>query len=209
MFFCFFFCFFSFIHLARLLSHFLPPFTSPLSSISLTTSLIFLLPNHSSPCETGQHVALNDPQEGFVGLFEQHCNPAAVAQEAVDDATAMCIAYYGVAPEVVIDGNVKATFRYIPHHLRYIMFEVIKNSLRATINRFATNLEKPEDKEYPPVRIVIGQGKDKTIAIKVSDQGTFYECKGRTEQREVWEREREWEKEREREEGSLLVNGAT
>ena len=45
--------------------------------------------------------------------------------------------YYGDAPEVEILGATKLEFAYMPAHLHYILFELLKNSMRATIETCA------------------------------------------------------------------------
>lgn len=62
-------------------------------------------------------------------------------------------------------GAPNLTFPYVPGHLHHMLFELIKNSLRAVQDRF-----EDSDADPPPVRIVIAEGVE-DITIKVSDEG--------------------------------------
>ena len=60
------------------------------------------------------------------------------------------------------------TMAYIPSHLYYIMFELLKNSMRAVAEFHGDD----EDSELPPVKIIIGSGKEsEDVVIKISDLG--------------------------------------
>ncbi|CAF2928558.1 unnamed protein product [Rotaria sp. Silwood2] len=57
------------------------------------------------------------------------------------------------------------TIVYIPAHIYHIVFELLKNSLRATIERYGLDA-----KEYPPVRILIVKGHE-DLTIQINDRG--------------------------------------
>lgn len=54
-----------------------------------------------------------------------------VARHAIADAREICIRQYGSAPDVDIYGVLDFTFAYVPEHLHHMVFELVKNSLRA------------------------------------------------------------------------------
>jgi len=54
---------------------------------------------------------------------------------------------------------------YVPSHLHHMLFELIKNSLRAVNDRF-----EEADGDPPPVRLVVAEG-DEDVTLKVSDEG--------------------------------------
>ncbi|KAJ2423728.1 [Pyruvate dehydrogenase (acetyl-transferring)] kinase isozyme 2, partial [Coemansia sp. RSA 2524] len=56
-------------------------------------------------------------------------------------------------------------FMYVPSHLHHMVFELLKNSLRAVIELYGDEAEK-----YPPIKVVVAEGNE-DITIKVSDEG--------------------------------------
>lgn len=114
----------------------------------------------------GQHVALHEPpREGWIGLICTNLSPVAVARDAVADARDVCSVRYGEAPDVEIFGDEDFTFAYVPGHLHQMLFELLKNSLRAVTERFSH-----ADRAPPPIRVVVAEGME-DITIKVSDEG--------------------------------------
>lgn len=108
-----------------------------------------------------------DEQQQYIGMVCLHTSPSQVVRHAVRDATAMCRRKYkGRAPQVKIEGQLDLTFPFIPTYLHYILLELLKNALRATVeaHMHKTNL--------PPVTVVIADGKDnEDVVIKIMDEG--------------------------------------
>lgn len=115
----------------------------------------------------GQHVALHDPdpEPGVIGHINTKMSPMLVARIASEDARCICLREYGSAPEVNIYGDPNFTFPYVPSHLHLMVFELVKNSLRAVQERFMNS-----DKDAPPVRIIVADGIE-DVTIKISDEG--------------------------------------
>ncbi|XP_057963146.1 pyruvate dehydrogenase (acetyl-transferring) kinase, mitochondrial isoform X3 [Malania oleifera] len=115
----------------------------------------------------GQHVALHDPNPppDCVGCIHTKMSPLDVARGASEDARAICLREYGSAPEVNIYGDPNFTFPYVPTHLHLMVFELVKNSLRAVQERFVNS-----DKVAPPIRIIVADGIE-DVTIKVTDEG--------------------------------------
>ena len=122
----------------------------------------------------GQHVALNksastrsnqDPD--YVGIICTKTSLRKVTMEAIDNARFICQDYYGLwgGPEVKLMGTDDVEFMYVPSHLHHMLFELLKNSLRAVVERFGIDNE-----EWPEIRVVVAAGKE-DITIKVSDEG--------------------------------------
>jgi pyruvate dehydrogenase kinase 2/3/4 len=57
-------------------------------------------------------------------------------------------------------------FMYVPSHLSHVLFEILKNSLRAVVERYGSDYEDT----YPPIKVVIAHGKE-DVTIKISDEG--------------------------------------
>ncbi|WCJ23212.1 [Pyruvate dehydrogenase (acetyl-transferring)] kinase mitochondrial [Euphorbia peplus] len=115
----------------------------------------------------GQHVELHNPNPPphCIGYIHTKMSPVEVARNASEDARCMCLREYGCAPEVNIYGDPSFTFPYVPAHLHLMVFELVKNSLRAVQERYMDS-----DKVAPPVRIIVAEGIE-DVTIKVSDEG--------------------------------------
>nr|GEW42253.1 pyruvate dehydrogenase (acetyl-transferring) kinase, mitochondrial [Tanacetum cinerariifolium]GEW43333.1 pyruvate dehydrogenase (acetyl-transferring) kinase, mitochondrial [Tanacetum cinerariifolium] len=115
----------------------------------------------------GQHVAVHDPNPppNRIGYIHTKLSPTQVAKDASEDARSVCLREYGSAPEINIYGDPSFTFAYMPTHLHMMVFELVKNSLRAVQERYMDS-----DKVAPPIRIVVADGVE-DVTIKVSDEG--------------------------------------
>ncbi|KAI8870939.1 pyruvate dehydrogenase kinase [Ramicandelaber brevisporus] len=117
----------------------------------------------------GQHVALhhNDSRPGYVGIIGTRTNIADIAQEAIDNARFICEEYYGMfrAPAVQLHCPPRLEFMYVPSHLHHMLFELLKNSLRATVELHGTEADA-----YPPIKVIVAEGKE-DITVKISDEG--------------------------------------
>ncbi|KAG0178015.1 hypothetical protein DFQ29_004035 [Apophysomyces sp. BC1021] len=119
----------------------------------------------------GQHSALyRGPyrRKDYVGVICTKTNIREVALDAIANSRFICEDYYGLfkAPEVQMFCPGDIEFMYVPSHLNHMIFELLKNSLRAVVERFGTDYED----EYPPIKLVIAHGKE-DITIKISDEG--------------------------------------
>ncbi|CAK9158038.1 unnamed protein product [Ilex paraguariensis] len=92
-------------------------------------------------------------------------SPVEVARSASEDARSICLHEYGSAPDINIYGDPNFTFPYVPTHLHLMVFELVKNSLRAVQERFMDS-----EKIAPPIRIIVADGLE-DVTIKVSDEG--------------------------------------
>lgn len=115
----------------------------------------------------GQHVELHNPNPPphVVGYIHTKMSPVSVARNASEDARAICMREYGSAPEINIYGDPDFTFPYVPAHLHLMVFELVKNSLRAVQERYMDS-----DKVSPPIRIIVADGLE-DVTIKISDEG--------------------------------------
>ncbi len=114
----------------------------------------------------GQHIALHDGSKpGYVGLICEKCPLAEVAHDAISNARNLCFFRYLAAPEVGLFGNVDLTFTYVPSHLHHMLFELLKNSMRAVVEFHGADAA-----HLPMIRIVMAEGQE-DVTIKVSDEG--------------------------------------
>lgn len=119
----------------------------------------------------GQHIALtgqsNSRHPHYVGIICTKTNVRELAEEAIENARFVCEDHYGLfdAPKVQLFCPKDLTFMYVPGHLSHMLFETLKNSLRAVVERHGS-----EKEEFPVTKVVIAEGKE-DITIKISDEG--------------------------------------
>ena len=119
----------------------------------------------------GQYLDFDNEDPDYIGLISVNTSPVKVANQAIDHATYMCTREFGDAPSVSIRGRKDLTFAYVPSHLYYMLFELLKNSMRATC---VTHMQENDmfDKELPDINIVIADGEENDdVVVKVSDEG--------------------------------------
>ncbi|KAL4442411.1 hypothetical protein ABPG77_004995 [Micractinium sp. CCAP 211/92] len=123
-----------------------------------------------------QHINLTNQRPGYIGIV---CTQLSLA-DAVDFAASRCkqafIEHYGVAPEVLVSGDASLTIPYIPAHLDYMLYELLKNSARAVVERHSggghsslTDLPSHRAR-LPPIHVRLCGG-EQDITIRLSDQG--------------------------------------
>jgi DNA gyrase/topoisomerase IV subunit B len=61
--------------------------------------------------------------------------------------------------------NITKSFSYVPSHLHHMVFELLKNSMRAIVDRYGVDADT-----FPPIKMVFAEGKE-DITIKISDEG--------------------------------------
>ncbi|KAI9849041.1 MAG: hypothetical protein M1837_005932 [Sclerophora amabilis] len=119
----------------------------------------------------GQHVTLTDQKSSaepnYVGIICTRTNVRELAQEAIENARFVCEDHYGLfdAPKVKLVCKPDLTFMYVPGHLSHMLFETLKNSLRAVVETHGQDKD-----EFPVTKVVIAEGRE-DITIKVSDEG--------------------------------------
>ena len=119
----------------------------------------------------GQYLEIENSQPGYVGLISINTSPLDVAKQAIGHARFMCEREFGDAPEVSIRGRKDLTFPYVPSHLYYMLFELLKNSMRATCDMYIDE-HGMYDGELPDINIIIADGEENDdVVIKVSDAG--------------------------------------
>lgn len=119
----------------------------------------------------GQYLALRQPppQESYIGMICKATRPIVCVRQAIADASFLCRRTFGRCPRVDIvtaGGDDHMSFPYIPTYLHYILLELLKNALRATMEAHEHSAV------VPPVQVIIADGDaNEDVVIKVADEG--------------------------------------
>ncbi|KAH9425657.1 hypothetical protein DERP_004873 [Dermatophagoides pteronyssinus] len=115
------------------------------------------------------HLALHDNNErpDYVGIINVRMKPKEVIDYWVDYVSKLSERHYGRAPPVKINGHVNACFPYIRTPLDYILPELLKNAVRATLEAHAS----VPDSNLPPIMVTIASNNIDFI-IRISDRGS-------------------------------------
>ncbi|KAH7015624.1 pyruvate dehydrogenase kinase [Ilyonectria destructans] len=119
----------------------------------------------------GQHIALTDQSHhrdpAYVGIICTKTNVQDLAQEAIENARFVCEDHYGLfeAPKIQLVCNPNLNFMYVPGHLSHMLFETLKNSLRAVVETHGMDKQA-----FPVTKVIVAEGKE-DITIKISDEG--------------------------------------
>ncbi|KAM9320874.1 pyruvate dehydrogenase kinase, isozyme 3 [Gastrophryne carolinensis] len=114
---------------------------------------------------------INPAHPKHIGSIDPTCNVPEVVADAYETAKMLCEQYYLAAPDLKIEEfNAKAPGRplqvvYVPSHLFHMLFELFKNSMRATVEQHEGKTES-----LPPIKTLVTLGKE-DLSIKISDQG--------------------------------------
>ena len=112
---------------------------------------------------------------------------ADVARDAASTSRALCLKRFGICPEIEIKGNQTFKFSYVESHLHHMLFELLKNSVRAVVElhsgvkgekrREALTLSSRHVGSHglPPVIVVVSGGEE-DVVIKVSDVSFLLSC---------------------------------
>ena len=83
-----------------------------------------------------------------------------------NQAEYVCNRQYGQTVPVTVYSQKNRSFSFIPSILRHILFELLKNSMRATLETHEL------DDHLPPIKVIISDGDNNSdIIMKISDEG--------------------------------------
>lgn len=118
-----------------------------------------------------QHIAMSKRREGFAGVICLDLDIQEALEFAAKRTRQICTETYGVAPEVRVSGAVRTPVSYIPTHLDYMLYELLKNAMRATVEEHKARAAGggPAASALPPVDIRVMEGEQ--LTIRISDQG--------------------------------------
>ena len=119
-----------------------------------------------------QHLALstafgskNYKKSSVIGMVDTSCNASALVKKCTSLAFNLFSQSYSCEPPVVeVDGHIDAKFAYIPDHVEYIFFELLKNSMKASYD------VQERLGDMPGIKVTIGKG-DNQIMFRISDLG--------------------------------------
>jgi len=120
-----------------------------------------------------------DEANPYQSSINPRCHPYRIASHAADVIGKLCEQWYGVAPEIrVIDVGAKP-FPFVPRYLFYILSELLKNAVRATIEHqyggsvcLRGKIESPLEARasLKPVEVLVSSGGN-VSSIRISDEG--------------------------------------
>jgi pyruvate dehydrogenase kinase 2/3/4 len=109
----------------------------------------------------------------FLGCIQTDCCPTKEVRKVAESVANQTEEYYGICPEIQIvesTMNSDSKFTYVPHHLHYMVGELLKNSCRATVRKYLESEANGEKTQIPPIRVVIVKGEE-DVTIKIADRG--------------------------------------
>jgi len=126
----------------------------------------------------------NSSSNPELGCIRTKYDPVVEVRKVAAEVTRQTLDLFGVCPKIDIRdcSSSTANFTYVPHHLQYMLVELLKNSCKATVlkhrhrpqhtinNNNNTKDEKKIENELPAIRVVIAKGKE-NISIQISDRG--------------------------------------
>jgi len=105
-----------------------------------------------------------------IGCIDPAMDVVAVVQDAYENAKFLCDRYYMVSPKIkietknAVDERNPISIAYVPSHLYHIVFELLKNAMRAVVEY------EPEASEHPELKVFVIKGKE-DLSIKICDRG--------------------------------------
>jgi pyruvate dehydrogenase kinase 2/3/4 len=113
-------------------------FTARVGLRFLTEHHILTSPRHASRSLLRKSQSSFAQDNDFLGCIQTDCDPIREVEKIVETVTSQTQDHFGVCPEIqIVDSsqNEDSKFTYVPHHLHYMVGELLKNSCRATVKR--------------------------------------------------------------------------
>lgn len=117
-----------------------------------------------------QHLHIANARPGYIGSIATALDVPDAVQFAGQRAVQVCSETYGLAPEVVVSGDMSARLPYLTSHLDYMVYELLKNSMRAVVERHRKAKYTTRSKTLPPIVARVCSG-GSHLTIRISDQG--------------------------------------
>ncbi|GAQ83948.1 mitochondrial pyruvate dehydrogenase kinase [Klebsormidium nitens] len=123
-----------------------------------------------------QHICFQQRREGYIGVICTELSVAQILGAAIARTEQVCRDTYGTHPQFQVTGDADTVFSYIPAHLDYMFFEILKNASRAVVEHHSriagsrgTRLPL-KSTAMPPIVAQVCKG-TREVTIKISDQG--------------------------------------
>jgi len=100
----------------------------------------------------------------YQSSINEKCQPQTIAQLAAPIVERMCANQYGISPDIEILDVGAQPFPFVPRYLFYIVSELMKNAVRATVEAHM------EAESLPPVKVIVS-GDENVACIRISDEG--------------------------------------
>ncbi|KAL3090132.1 hypothetical protein niasHS_006584 [Heterodera schachtii] len=120
-----------------------------------------------------------------VGCIDPMCDVSSVVNDAFENARFLCDRFYLTSPALKLDchnsisPDKKISIVTVPSHLYHIMFELFKNSMRATVENIGT------DEDLPDLHVRVVRGYE-DLSIKISDRGALHRLRPRMALKRRW-----------------------
>lgn len=127
----------------------------------------------------------DSPPQKHLGCIQPNVDVAQEVRRMADIVAQQTKEYYnGLCPEIhIVDcASDYDEFTFVPHHLQYMVCELLKNSCRASVRKYkereaatvfgdtTTTTNTSSKMSIPSIRVIIVKGSE-DVTIKVADQG--------------------------------------
>lgn len=104
------------------------------------------------------------------GVITDNCDLVGIVKSTFERTRSICMHTYGCAPELILTGPECKQFAYVPSHINYMLLEVFKNAVRATVEQQRREKGDQIGAELPPIEVSLYRGAN-DVTIKVRDKG--------------------------------------
>lgn len=114
------------------------------------------------------HVGLRKQMDDYIGIICTRTSPKAIIEKSAYNSRRMCDHVLGRSPAVYLSGHTKACFPHFPSTLEYILQELLKNAMKATVLFHKRSMKPMSD--LPSIDVAICSNENHFV-IKISDRG--------------------------------------
>lgn len=117
------------------------------------------------------HLGLHSSRENFVGIVQTDFSLKKLAHRWAEWCKRLCEHTYGISPEIEVNGHLNVIFPYLPLPLDYILPELLKNALRATVELHRLRYKKGFRQQSIPNVVVTIANNETDFMLRISDRG--------------------------------------